>query len=67
MIAELQSGGDTRDGRDINKINEIIRALNQSATSSHPQFVHIERNDGGLVFDFSGLVSAISIAIGKQI
>lgn len=68
MIQPLQPNtGDVRDELEIRKINEIIATMNKQPVSSHSQFVKVEQNEGGLVFDFSGLVGAINDALGVQL
>lgn len=67
MIEPLQLAGDVRDGAEIAKINEIIDKMNKQPLSSHPQYVKVEQNEGGFVFDFTGLVTAIAEKVGGPI
>lgn len=68
MIEPLDpTKGDVRDAMEVAKINEMVRALNQPAVSSHPQLVRVDRNEGGFIFDFSGLINAIGTELGKQL
>jgi hypothetical protein len=50
-----------QDWKTIDSIIDVLAAMKQ-CTSSHPQYIQVTLNDGGFVFDFSGLVTAIRAA-----
>jgi hypothetical protein len=45
-------------------VDDVARIT--KVTSSHPHLVSVDVNEGGIVFDFSGLVEALSIVTGQK-